>query len=147
MKWSTYPFCITTLKTVFFPIPNKDKSESYPVSECMAGPTLWKCVPTALGPNKTSSSTRVSCTYWCRHQWTQNTGKTKTYILQDVPESFRRCDQHSGQRGPECRGESSCRRILDLTFNGYFNTYIADTTSFNFHQNNGCIGFTILQNI
>ena len=52
--------------------------------------------------------------------------------------------QHSEQRGPECRVESSCRRILDLTFYGYFNPYIAGITSFNFHQDNGCIGFIIL---
>ena len=33
----------------------------------------------ALGPDKTSSSTRVSCTYCCRHHWTQ--GKRKpTYF-------------------------------------------------------------------
>ena len=39
--------------------------------------------------NKTSISTRVSNTYWSRHQWTQNRGKAKTYIFEDVPESFR----------------------------------------------------------
>jgi len=139
------PVCITTLNTVFFPIPNKEESESHPVSECMAGPTLQKCVPTALGSNKTSSSTRVSFTYSSRHQWTQKTATP--YILQDVPENFRRRDQHSGQRGPEWRGQSSCRGILDLTFNGYFNTCIAGITSFYFHQNNGCIGFIIPQNI
>ena len=55
--------------------------------------------------------------------------------------------QHSGQRGLEWRGESSCRRILDLTFNGYFKTYNAGIISFYFHQNNGCIGFIILQNM
>jgi len=56
-------------------------------------PVKLKPIFDALGPNKTSSSTRVSYTYWSRHQWTQNKGKAKTYILQDVPESFRRCDQ------------------------------------------------------
>ena len=53
-------------------------------------PVKLKPLYDALGLNKTSSSTRVSCTYWCRHHWTQDTGKTKTYILQDVPESSRR---------------------------------------------------------
>ena len=137
-------------------------------------PVKLKPICDALGPNKTSSFTRVSYTYWSRHQWTQNTGKAKTYILQDDPESFRWCDQrswwlwgwnvsvrsgamwlwtgrflpyflpdarkmahvqttvpvwsswidmhqHSGQRGPEWRGESSFRRMLDLAFNGYIN--------------------------
>ena len=32
MKWST-PFCITTLKTVFFPIQNKEETESHPLSD------------------------------------------------------------------------------------------------------------------
>ena len=31
MKWST-SFRVTTLKTVFFPIPNKEKTESHHVS-------------------------------------------------------------------------------------------------------------------
>jgi len=163
-------------------------------------PVKLKPTYDALGPNKTISSTRVSYTYWSRHQWTQNTGKAKTYILKNVHESFRRCDQRPWWlcgwnvsvrtsamwlwTGPvsyhtsylmqvrwhmfnNCasvkqlsrhaptfwtrRASVKRRDILqthfDLTFNCYFNTYIAGITSFYFHQNNGCIGFIILQNI
>ena len=56
-------------------------------------PVKLKSIYDAMRPNKTSSSNRVSYTYWSRYQWTQNTGKAKTYILLDVPESFRRFDQ------------------------------------------------------
>jgi len=37
------------------------------------------------------------------------------------------------------------KHILDHTFYGYFNTYMAGITSFYFHENNGCIGFIILK--
>ena len=50
-------------------------------------PVKLKLVYDALGPDKTNS-TRVSCTYWCKHHWTQDVGKTKTYILQDDPETY-----------------------------------------------------------
>ena len=39
------------------------------------------------------------------------------------------------------------KHILDLTFYGYFNTYMSGITSFYFHQNHGCIGFIILNTI
>ena len=37
-------------------------------------PVKVKLVCNTLGPDKINSS-RVSCTYWCKHHWTQDTGK------------------------------------------------------------------------
>ena len=51
-----------------------------------------KPIYNALGPDKTSSFTRVLCTNRCKHNWTQETGKTKTYILQDVPDTYFGCN-------------------------------------------------------
>ena len=39
------------------------------------------------------------------------------------------------------------KHILDLTFYGYLNTYMAGITSFYCYQNNGCIGFIIFKNL
>ena len=127
------------------------ESENLHTSRCSwKFPTIWSAPLVAL---------RLECIRQIWYYVVMNRSCFIHYFLPDagkmahvqttvsVWSNWKDMHRHSGERGPDWRRESSCRRILNLRLNGYFNTYIAGITSFNFHHNNGCIGFIILQNI
>ena len=108
------------------------ESENLHTSRCSwKFPTMWSAPLVALG---------LEC---IRQIWCYVAMNRSCFLLYFLPDAGKMAHvqttvqvwsswidthQRSGQRGSEWRGESSCRRILNVTFNGYFNPYIADIT-------------------